>query len=290
MEKQQRQLASVYVGAVGSATEIGVAVDSVRNLKLRTGDYMAPIIRGTKGYEARQAHVRRFMESGHGALVLLDADMHFEADTVERLRLHGEPFVSGYYMRRQFQPIAPVWFEPSDEWPMMPWLTEPERGKLHPLGASGWGCVLIHREVFEATAKILKGEWFVAEDDMDVWPYDLTKVMTAIRTLKTKYGEDDAACREAVQVLGEEIRPLRGDFDGDIVGSDIRFPWYAKAAGYQLMGDPDVRPGHYLDYPLSPDDYTANGQRQTTVLTETAKHVQTLREQYRNRLAELCTS
>lgn len=285
----------MYVGVVGSATDIGVCADSIRNIRLRSGDSLVQPIRATKGYEARQAHFQRFLASHHGAILLLDSDMVFEPDTLERLRSHGLPFVSGYYMRRQFKPIAPVWFEDSNGgWPLSPWLKEPERGKLHKLGASGWGVMYMTREVPEAMMPLLKGEWLVAEDDMDIWPYDLDKVMSAIRTLKTKYGKDDSLaasldCKSAVETLVQEIRPLRGQFDGDIIGSDLRFPFYAKAAGFQLWGDPDVRPGHILDYPLSPDDYSEHGGRQEAVLRDTRKWVSKGRAAHRKRLRELCT-
>ena len=283
-------MASVYVGVVGSANEMGVCRDSIHNIRLRTGDFISPIIRGTKGYEARQAHVNRFLKSQYGALMFLDGDMVFEPDNIERLRSHGLPFVSGYYMRRQFKPIAPVWFKSGDGWPMMPWMTEPKRGQLHKLGASGWGDMLVHREVFTAVEPVLKGEWFIAEDDMDIWPYDLKKVMGAIRTLKTEYGKSfgtDPQCVEAIKTLAKEIRPLRGQFDGDMVGSDLRFPFYAKSVGYQLMGDPDVRPGHMLDYPLSPDDYTLGGQTQAVMIADTKKHVAAGRKAHKARLKEL---
>jgi len=55
------------------------------------------------------------------------------------------------------------------------------------------------------------------------------------------------------QALTEEIRPLRGA--KDTIGSDIRFPFYAKLAGFQLMCDSGVRAEHMLNYPLTADDY-----------------------------------
>ncbi len=54
-------------------------------------------------------------------------------------------------------------------------------------------------------------------------------------------------------VLEREIKPLRWD-KSVYIGSDIRFPVFAKMAGFQLMGDPDVRSGHMIDWPLHPDD------------------------------------
>jgi len=113
------------------------------------------------------------------------------------------------------------------------------------LGGSGWGCILIHRRVVEDVRRdVLKGEWDVLEDDMDVYPYDLGAVMAAL----------DAGDIEAVR---REFRPLRGQFDRQPMGSDLRYPILASRAGYHLMGDPDVRPGHVTGYPVEASDYTS---------------------------------
>lgn len=236
-------IVSVYIGVVGPETEIGICRDSIQQIDVPAGSTLW-FARATKGYEARQSHVNRFIESDHEWLLLLDHDMLYEPDTLTRLMSHGVPYISGYYLQRRYRPMIPVWFHPGDEWPMRPFLEEPEPGRLHPLGASGWGCVLIRREVIEGVrATVLKGEWDVLEDDMDVWPYDLKTVMRALA------GGDLATLRA-------EIRPLRGQFDRQPIGSDIRYPLLARAAGYTLWGDPAVRPGHVAAYPLAFDDYT----------------------------------
>lgn len=221
-----------YIGVVGPDTIPAAAILSIMNITRRPGDAPPELRMATKGYEARQMHIQRFLETGHDWILMLDHDMLFEPDTLERLRSHGLPYVSGLYMRRRHNPILPVWFQPYDgTFPFRRFTAVPERGRLHPIGASGWGCILIHREVIEKTRPILKGEWEVIEDDMDVWPYDLDAVL---------------AGREQIRPLTRRSQP---------VGSDVRYPFYALQAGYQLMGDPDVRPAHILDYPLSPDDY-----------------------------------
>jgi hypothetical protein len=104
---------------------------------------------------------------------------------------------------------------------MMPYFDIPPRDKLVELGASGWGCIYIKREVIEATRPYLNGEWEVLEDDMSVW--------------------------------ADNGEPLR--FVGQPLGSDMRYPIYAKRAGYPLYGDANVRPGHIVEYSLSPDDF-----------------------------------
>lgn len=212
-----------YIGVVGPDTIPTQAILTIMNIKREEGDAPPRFVMGTKGYETRQKHINAFMESDHDFILLLDHDMIFEPDTLSRLRSHKRPYVSGLYMRRRFAPMASVWYEPfSGEWPMMPFLEDPERGRLHEIGASGWGCVLIHREVIENTRPLLGGEWDVLEDDMNAWP-----------------------------TTG---KPLRPSFNP--VGSDIRFPFFALHAGYQMYGDPDVRPAHLLSYPLSPNDYS----------------------------------
>lgn len=295
MRKKTEYVGSVYIGVVGGTLENGECRDSIQNIHRRPGDSMPRFIRGTKGFETRQAHFDYWLgETRHPFMLLLDHDMIYPPDTLERLRSHGLPYVSGFYLRRRYAPIAPVWFylPPRGTWPMEVYTGVPERGRLHPLGASGWGCVLVHREVAEAVARILKGEPFVLEDDMDVWPYDLNRVMGAIHGLR---GLVDAAPSEAVLrpalaqfvgVLEEEIRPLRGDKAH--VGSDLRFPFYAREAGYVLMGDPDVRVSHMLDYPLSPDDFEESpGEMRNKVAKDQRKAVTKERKRLRQNLTNL---
>lgn len=251
---------TVYTGVVGPETENGTCRDSIHNIQRREGDTFPRFIRATKGYEAREMHINAFLnETDCAFILLLDHDQTFPPDTLEKLRSHKLPYVSGYYMRRRYNPIAPVWFKdnPDNVWPFEPFTDDPERGKLHKLGASGWGCVLIHRDVFTDMKPILKGEPFVIEDDMDVWPYDLAKVIKG----------------------NEQLKPLRGTKDP--VGSDIRFPFFAKQAGYTLYGDPDVRCGHMLNYPLSPDDYSGiPDEIRQQIKDNTVKEVEREREKW----------
>lgn len=251
---------SVYVGVVGDEIEIGECRDSIDAIRRRQGDVLRRN-RGTKGFETRGMHYKTwYEETKHEFLCLLDHDMVFQPDTLERLRNHKLPFVSGYYLRRDYAPISPVWYKPGTRFPLIPWTEEPERGKLHKLGASGWGCILLHREVADAVKTVLKGEDPIIEDDMDVWPYDLERVMGAIHGLTELVNEKPparmlrAALEKYEEALREEIKPLRGIKTN--VGSDLRYPFYAREAGFTLMGDPDIRPGHMVNYPLAPDDYS----------------------------------
>jgi len=259
LTENKRYTGSVYVGIVGPERDYSTARDSIQKLLLRPGDSGPHFSRATKGYEARQTHLNNFIESTHDFIFFGDHDQVFPADTIEKLRNHQLPYVSGLYLRRSYQPIAPIWFRPfTGEFPFEPWVGKIERGRLHEIGASGWGCVLIHRDVVMAVRDQLKGEWEIFEDFMDIYPYDLKRIMSAVHGLRKLVDKVRDVNIEKIDqyltVLEEEIRPLRAD-KTEPVGSDIRFPFFALQAGYQLYGDPDVRCGHMLDYPLSPDDF-----------------------------------
>ena len=285
---------TVYTGVVGPEQDYSEAWRSIMDISRQPGDATPRFIIGTKGYELRQMHINKFIESNHDFLLMLDHDMIFARDTLERLRGHGLPYISGLYMRRQYQPMAPIWFEdnPRGLWPMKPFTDIPEKGRLHKIGASGWGCVLIHREVVLSVRELLKGEDEGIEDDMDVWPYDLAAVMGAIHGLRALVNEQPdrrtllPALERHTEALEQEIRPLRATKDA--VGSDIRFPFFARQAGYQLWGDPDVRPGHILFYPLTVNDYEGAGAEHAAVVTKSnAKHIRRGRKYWRDALREL---
>lgn len=251
-----------YIGVVGPENENGECRDSIYGIQIRRDDIIPQFIRATKGYEARQMHLNNFMASKQDFCLLLDHDQIFPENTLERLRSHGLPYVSGLYLRRRFAPMCPVWFEdaPAGTLPMKIWTRIPDKDTLYPIGASGWGCVLIHRDVITATRKLLKGEPDVLEDDMDLYPYDLGNVFQSLRGLDAlseanmRWEITRPVFREYIKTLKEELKPLRGK--KDVVGSDIRFPFYAKLAGFQMMGDSGVSCGHMLNFPLIFSDYS----------------------------------
>jgi hypothetical protein len=241
---------------VGSENENGECRDTIEQMHRRADDDLS-FIRATKGFEARQTHLNKWYENtNHPFILFLDSDMKFPAYTLERLRYWQLPYVSGLYMRRTHNPMAPIWFDYGEagKMPIVPYTGIFATNTLYKIGASGWGCILLHRNVVTAMKKILKGEMEIMEDDMDLYPYDLKRIMTAIRRLESGLGNMTISqARASVEVLKEEIRPLRALKDN--VGSDIRFPFYARLAGYDLYGDSGVLCEHMLNYPLSPLDY-----------------------------------
>ncbi len=227
---------TVMTGVATSDIQSVSATASICSIQRRPGD-SNPIFKiATKGAEAREKLIKQFLASSHDFILLLDGDMLFPPDVLERLRSHGLPCVSGHYVRRTHQPmIIPIWYEDDAEfrWPMMPFRESIQSGRLYRLGATGFGIWLIHRSVFEAVEPLLKGEAFVWQDDMDTWPYDLAEVLAG----------------------REQLRVLRGTRDQ--VGGDVRLSFFIRQAGFTLWGDPDAKCGHYLLYPLSNDDWMA---------------------------------
>jgi hypothetical protein len=257
LEELQHYEGSVYIGVVGSENENGLCRDSIEHIQRRDGDELH-FVRATKGYDARMMHLNNWYdENKHPFILFLDHDMMFPPDTLERLRSWKLPYISGAYMRRRYAPLAPVWFDYQTEpgkMPMTPFTGIFLKDTLYKIGASGWGCILMHRDVVTAVRPLLKGEPEIIEDDMDVYPYDLKRIMGAIHALDAGIGTmKQGEARQWINVLKDEIRPLRAV--KDIVGSDIRFPFFARLAGFDLYLDTSVLCDHVLNYPLSPNDF-----------------------------------
>ena len=257
--KDKQYTGSVYIAVAGSENENGPARDSIEAIVKQRRDTGPHFNRGTKGFEARQTHLNNWYDkTKHPFMLMLDSDMYFPTDTLQRLRIHKAPFVSGFYMRRTTNPVLPVWYEQGKPgvMPIKPFTAALEKNKTYPLGASGWGCILIHRDVVTQTRKILKGEPEIIEDDMDIFPYDLNKILRARKfILNAAKGQKltEKQVQFTMETFANEIIPLRGVKDS--VGSDIRFPFFAQMAGFPLLGDTGVMCQHVTNYGVGMDDW-----------------------------------
>ncbi len=243
---------TVFIAEAGNELALKESMMSIMEIVRRPGDSLPKFGAGTKGIEVRENHIADFLASDHDFILMLDGDMQFPPDILERLRSHGLPFVSGHYTRREAAGVNHVWYEddPLYQWPMMPFRGDPLPGHLYRLGATGFGILLIHRSVFEAVRRLIKREPFCYQHDMAVWPYDL----------------------DEVEAGRESLRRLRGQSAGD-VGADIRFCFYARQAGFTLWGDPAAACGHYVNYAMGMRDWRATSAQDKAVRAMTIESV-----------------
>jgi len=178
----------------------------------------------TRGDSARQQHCEIFMAEPDkwDALLLLDGDQTFPHDLIDCLWSHGVDIVSGLYFRRTFPP-APLWYCRSDRWPLQPmfeWKHLINDKGLVPIGATGFGCVLIKRNVFEYFDKhILKPKE----------PY----------IFNGPYPERAGHYRS--------------------YGADLRFFDKANQHGLEVWGDPQAKCGHIGQFELTEESYEMFG-------------------------------
>jgi hypothetical protein len=228
----KRYRGTAYLSVATPGTVVGAAKQSINHLRRRPGDSTINWYEHTKGMDAREDAVKDFLASRHDWILFMDGDMLLPDYALERLRSHGFACVSGHYMRRTYNPPIPIWYEDDRQdgweyiWPMMPFRQKPAKGRLYRLGATGFGCWLIHREVIEAVKPMLCGERVVWEDHMAFWPMPVKE-----------------------KAAGKKLRPLRLDYE--TVGADLRLSFFIRVAGYTIWGDPAVDCGHYIDYPLT---------------------------------------
>lgn len=108
-----------------------------------------------RGDITRESILATFLEDKRwDALLMLDGDHKHPRDLLERLRVHletgGLDMVCAHYYHRGTKPIQSLCYPVGDgTWPQLPYLDPPTEG-LHELLKTGFGCVLIRRNVLEA--------------------------------------------------------------------------------------------------------------------------------------------
>ena len=145
----------VFVGAVSSEKQFAKGVFSFTDLVVRDGDTKA-IKMGTRGDMARMTMGEKFLAGTWDAILLLDLDMIHPPDLLERLRAHEVDMVTAHYFRRHVEPMRSVvsLITDDDTWPYPTLIDIPDDG-LHEIACTGFGCVLIKREVVEAVMRLL---------------------------------------------------------------------------------------------------------------------------------------
>ena len=174
---------------------------------------------GTTGEIARTAFVETFLENTDcGALLFMDADHTVPRDAAERLRSHDLPMVSAHYVRRSWPPY-PVAYAPDESWPLRPYIDHPTTGLVE-IGATGFGCLYVTREVVKAIQDTLEAE----EPIVANYPY-----------------------------------PERAG-DWGRVGGDLRFCDKARQLGYKIYMDMNLSIGHVAWAPLGMKEFILAGR------------------------------
>ena len=145
----------VFIAVASGETQYVKSLRSVYELTRRDGDLAATPDKSYYGTVTRTGLLNRFRRlAEYDAILCLDADQDHPADLLEKLRASMEAgnldMVCAHYYQRNTGPITSLCWELGDgTWPFLPLLDPPAEG-LHEIGATGLGCVLIHRRVVEA--------------------------------------------------------------------------------------------------------------------------------------------
>ena len=145
----------ILVGAVSAEHPHGKSMVSFYAMRLQKGDMRIAEF-GKPGYHARKIIGTLFEnKTGYGALLMLDLDMKFPDDMLEKLRAHDLDMVTAHYFRRRTDPMMSIIQVDRGGWPYIPLLDIPEDG-LHEVASTGMGCVLIKREPYMAVKESLR--------------------------------------------------------------------------------------------------------------------------------------
>ena len=144
----------VLVGAVSAEQQYVKSLVSFYAMRLRKGDLRVAEY-GKPGIHARKIIGNLFEDkTEYGALLMLDLDMLFPNDMLEKLRTHDLDMVTAHYFRRRTNPMISVIQVDRGGWPYIPLLDIPSDG-LHEAASTGFGAVLIKREPYMAVKNSL---------------------------------------------------------------------------------------------------------------------------------------
>lgn len=144
----------VYIAGVGSERQYTRSQRSFERIRTRPGD-VSEIKFERRGDINRIILCKDFLASDADAIYLVDLDMTFHPNVLERLRTHDVDMVTGHYFRRQIKPMLSICSVSEDgTWPYHPLADIPRKG-MHKVISTGMGNVLIQRSVVEAVQGML---------------------------------------------------------------------------------------------------------------------------------------
>jgi hypothetical protein len=141
----------IYIAGVSSEQQHVRTIFSFVNFDKEETDTVAHLA-GKPGFVARIELVDSFLESDCDAIILVDMDMVLPMDGLTKLRAHDLDMVTGHYFVRKTNPLMSVCQIVKDGW-QIPLVDVPDTG-LHEISSTGFGFVLLKREVIEAVAKV----------------------------------------------------------------------------------------------------------------------------------------
>lgn len=168
---------------VGGVSSLSQYVDSVRSffeIQLRVGDERMLEYKA-RGDKNRIKICNAFLNGNWDALYLVDIDMLFCPLVLEQLREHDVPIVTGHYFKRKWPPESIISLGSGTLKPME---IIPEGENLYnridgePIASTGFGNVLIQREVIEKVADIVPFPFAIgpmpemASGELEYWGAD----------------------------------------------------------------------------------------------------------------------
>lgn len=132
---------------------------------------------GTILSEQRSELAKLALLGGADWVVWFDSDMRFPIDTIERLLAHNKPIVMAGYPTRKPPAIEPTQY--ADDETTVRVYTEKDSTGLQEIASGGFGCIAVHKSVFEA----MPPPWF--------------HIPWNEKELKFECGEDIYFCRKA---------------------------------------------------------------------------------------------
>jgi hypothetical protein len=115
-----------------------------------TYDFM--FVQNSLVYQARDSIATAFLQSGHDALVMIDSDMTFHHEAIDRLAAFDKPFVTAKAFKR-VPPYQPCFYTKvdigEDGKAQLQVPIQYQTNTLLEIEGAGMACVFIKREVFE---------------------------------------------------------------------------------------------------------------------------------------------
>lgn len=210
-------------------------------IRREPGDIL-DVMSATTGDMARETLTQRFLATDCEWIFYADADMIFPPDILDRLLAHNVDMVTGLYFRRDV-PVLPIAYGASEHWPLCPLFEYPEKG-LIPVGAGGFGCLLVHRRVFDKMREVLRpGEEFITHGPLEWKTGDYSRVGNDLRFYQnvtkcgiTPYLDPTIKCGHYCEVLitEKQFKQQGGDFPLREMYRQI-FEERLKTGGYKVL-------------------------------------------------------